>query len=163
MTNDISSGRYKCIGYRIGTTYCLSPSLAVNAITQVPETPSQVPGTKPWLLGVTKLDGDIIPFVNIARFLSIPTQSSSQTEPSNPVVLIVRGGPEIGDVGVIVDQVLGFIPSGALQDAPNAELKIPPGLGACLVGAVTGASRTWAVIDIQALIADPKMQTIDLT
>ena len=162
MSSDISSGRYKCIGYRIGDTYCLSPSLAVNAITQVPVSPTQVPGTKPWLLGATKLDGDIIPFVNIARFLSIP-QTMSRAEHSNPVALIVRGGADVGDVGVIVDQVVGFIPSGNLTAAPNANLKIPPGLGACLVGVVTGDARTWAVIDIQALIADPKMQTIDLT
>lgn len=162
MSNDINSGRYRCIGYRIGSTYCLSPSLAVNAITQVPDSPTQVPGTKPWLHGATKMDGDIIPFVNIARFLSIPQQGGAG-ELYKPVALIVRGGVDVGDVGVIVDQVVGFIPSGELEDAPNADLKIPPGLGACLVGVVADSERAWAVIDIQALIADPKMQSIDLT
>ncbi|HHH9441233.1 TPA: chemotaxis protein CheW [Pseudomonas aeruginosa] len=162
MSNDINSGRYRCIGYRIGSTYCLSPSLAVNAITQVPENPTQVPGTKPWLLGATKMDGDIIPFVNIARFLSIP-QHAGREEQNKPVALIVRGGTDVGDVGVIVDQLVGFLPSGGFEDAPGADLKIPPGLGACLVGVVADAQRAWAVIDIQALIADPKMQSIDLT
>lgn len=160
MNNDIESGRLKFAAYRIGETYCLSPSTALLAVDFVPKELVQVPGTKPWLLGVGKLGRDLIPYINIARLLSIPRTEKPRERLS---ALFVKGSAEVGNIAVVVDKTMSFIPSGDLHDVPNSEMKIPPGLGACFCGAVSDGTRIWALIDIQALVSDSKIQKIDLT
>ncbi|MGE8065151.1 chemotaxis protein CheW [Pseudomonas sp. NPDC089569] len=158
--NDIESGRLKFAGYRIGETYCLSPSSVLLAVDEVPKELVQVPGTKPWLLGVGKLGRELIPFINIARLLSIPRSDTPRVRSS---ALFVKGDATVGNLAIVVDELVCFVPSGELEDVADAEIKIPPGLGACFCGAVTDGSRAWALIDIQALASDSKIQKIDLT
>jgi chemotaxis signal transduction protein len=130
------------------------------AVDFVPKQLVQVPGTKPWLLGVGKLGRDLIPYINIARLLSIPRSESPR---SRQKALFVKGSAEVGNIAVVVDETMDFISSGDLHDVPNSEMKITPGLGACFCGAVSDGTRTWALIDIQALVSDAKIQKIDLT
>lgn len=158
--NDLESGRLKFAGYRIGDTYCLSPSTVLLAVDDVPKELVQVPGTKPWLLGVGKLGRELIPFINIARLLSIPR---SETPRARSSALFVKGAQAVGNLAIVVDELVCFVPSGELQDVVDTEMMIPPGLGACFCGAVTDGTRTWALIDIQALASDSKIQKIDLT
>jgi chemotaxis signal transduction protein len=160
LSNDIESGRLKFAGYRIGDTFCLSPSTGLLAMDFVPKELVQVPGTKAWLLGVGKLGRDLIPFINISRLLSIPRSDA----PTNQLTaLFVKGSPEVGNIAVVVDETVEFVPSGDLRDVSDSTMKIPPGLGACYCGSVTDGTRTWALIDLQALVADAKIKKIDLT
>lgn len=121
ISTDLDSGRFKFVGYRIGDTYCLSTSISLMAITSIPQRLSQVPGSKAWLLGVSKLGRDLIPYINIGRFLSLPP-SKIERKPSDQAALIVLGGPGVGSIGVVVDEVVAFVPSGELTDDPNSSI-----------------------------------------
>lgn len=136
---------------------------------------NQVPGTKPWLLGVGRMGSTLVPFINIGRLLAIP-RALDDTQPVNSTALFVNGEHDVGVVAIVVDEVLVFFEAGELEDCDDPDFKIPPGLGACLRGTVSvnqgaramskkdGATynRTWALIDLKALIADPKIQKIEL-
>jgi chemotaxis signal transduction protein len=158
MKPELTNARYKLVGYRIGETLCLSPSRSISAVMTVPANLTQVPGTKPWVLGAAKLHRDLIPFINIARFLSIQSKPSPKGQP----ILVVRGQADIGSVGLLVDEVIGFLPTGDVRDLTNSELRIPPGLGSSLAGVVEGQDKVWALIDLQQLVSDSKLQKIDL-
>lgn len=158
MSNDQKNGRLKLVGYRIGETLCLSPSRSISAVMKAPANLTQVPGTKPWVLGAHKLHLEMIPYINIARFLNIPTKPADTSQP----ILVVRGPSEVGSVGLLVDEVIGFLPTGSVVDVPSSELRIPPGLGSSLAGVVSAQGKMWALIDLQQLVSDEKLQKIDL-
>lgn len=147
-------------GYRIGETYCLSPSSSIVAIDQVPKQLSQLPGTKPWLLGAGRLGRNLMPFVDVSRFLSL-VQVHKKT--SVQAAICVKGSEDVGTVALVVDEMIEFIPASELSDSIDGPMKIPPGLGKCMRSSVTARDRTWALIDLQALITDEKMQNVDLT
>lgn len=151
----------KLVGYRIGDAYCMSPSRSLEAIDTPPKTMSQVPGTKPWVLGVGRLGRELVAFISVARLLSIP-RSQTHTALGTEVALFVKGDESVGTIGIVVDEVLAFYPAGELADHDEPDMKIPPGLGACVRGTVRNATRAWALIDLKALLADPKIKKIDL-
>ncbi|HUA78824.1 MAG TPA: chemotaxis protein CheW, partial [Dyella sp.] len=60
-----------------------------------------VPGTRPWLLGVANVRGNLMPVIDLARFLfSERTLHSERTR-----LLVVRQGN--GNVALMVDEVFG--------------------------------------------------------
>ena len=72
----------------------ISELLAVPALTPVP-------GTQPWLLGVANVRGNLVPVIDLARFLfGERTQSTERTR-----LLVVRQGA--GSVALMVDEVFG--------------------------------------------------------
>lgn len=159
MSDDAAGGRYKLVGFRIGETYCLSAARSVQVVAMITDALTQVPGTKPWVLGAAKLNHDLVLHINTARFLNIP---ASPREGSGQPSLIVRGSEQVGMVGFLVDEVLGFMPSGNFTDLESAEMRIPPGLGKSFFGVVGGHDRIWALIDLHQLVCDEKLSKIDL-
>lgn len=159
MTDEQKIASYSLIAYRIGDTHCLTPGRAIEAVMSIPATDlTQVPGTKPWVIGASKLNRELIPFINTSRFLSIASQTVTQGQP----VLIVRGAQEVGCVGLLVDKIIGFFKTGDFTDVANSSLRIPPGLGGSLCGVVDNNGQQWALIDLQLFISDSKLQKIDL-
>lgn len=158
MSDDFKNGRYKLVGYRIGESLCLSPSQSISAVMKVPTNLVQVPGTKPWILGASKLHNELIPFINIARFLNIQSRGDVLNQP----ILVVRGPKGVGNVGLLVDELIGIYPTGTMEDVPQSDLRIPPGLGSSLAGVVSGSGKVWALIDLLQLVSDEKLQKIDL-
>ncbi|RMM39270.1 hypothetical protein ALQ79_200266 [Pseudomonas amygdali pv. lachrymans] len=148
-------------GYRIGETYCLSPSASIIAVDQVPKLLNQIPGTKPWLMGAGRLGRQLLPFVNISRFLNIYRNPALRAEAG--AALFVKGGEGVGNVALVVDEICEFVLASELRDCDQSDFMIPPGLGKSMRKAVTARGRTWALIDLPALIADDKLQNVDLT
>lgn len=146
-------------GYRIGETFCLSPSSSIIAVDEVPKELNQIPGTKPWLMGAGRLDRQLLPFVNISRFLNISLPHLAVGSSA----LFVKGGEGIGNVALVVDEICGFVLASELRDCEQSNFMIPPGLGKSMRKAVTARGQTWALIDLPALIADDKLQNVDLT
>lgn len=161
MNSSKPSGRIHFAGYRIGETYCLSPSTAIIAVDQVPKELNQIPGTKPWLMGAGRLGRQLMPFINIARFLHIPRCDNSRVAASSAI--FVKGDQAIGNVAVVVDELIEFIPAAELTDCDQSDFRIPPGLGKSMRRTVKARGRTWALIDLKALISDDKIQNVDLT
>lgn len=77
--------------------------------------------------------------------------------------MFVKGGEGVGNVALVVDEICEFLLASELRDCDLSDFMIPPGLGKSMRKAVTARGRTWALIDLPALIADDKLQNVDLT
>ncbi len=93
-------GLWRGIGFRVGSRLLVTGIDEINELLAVP-TLTSVPGTKPWLLGVANVRGNLVPVIDFARFLfGERTQHSDRTR-----LLVVRQGS--GNVALMVDEVFG--------------------------------------------------------
>jgi len=93
-------GLWRGIGFRVGSRLLVSGIDEINELLAVPVL-TPVPGTQPWLLGVANVRGNLVPVVDIGRFLfGERTQHSDRSR-----LLVVRQGG--GSVALLVDEVLG--------------------------------------------------------
>ena len=94
-------GLWRGIAFRVGARRLASSIAEVNEIT-LPQALTPVPGTRPWLLGVANVRGNLVPVIDLGHFLF-----GSATAPGDRVrVLLVRQGAG-GSVGLLVDEVYG--------------------------------------------------------
>lgn len=93
-------GLWRGIGFRIGERLFASSIGEINELlTLQPLTP--VPGTQPWLLGIANVRGNLVPVVDLGRFLF--DQRTHATDRSRLLLVRQHGG----SVGLLVDEVLG--------------------------------------------------------
>ncbi|MEO7067866.1 MAG: chemotaxis protein CheW [Rhodanobacter sp.] len=93
-------GLWRGIGFRVGARSLVSGIDEINELLAVPVL-TPVPGTRPWLLGVANVRGNLVPVIDFARFLfGERTQGSDRSR-----LLIVRQGS--GSVALLVDEVFG--------------------------------------------------------
>ncbi|HJU40295.1 MAG TPA: chemotaxis protein CheW [Tahibacter sp.] len=95
-----ASGLWRGIGFRVGTRYLVSAIAEVNEILTVPPL-TVVPGTRPWLLGVANVRGNLVPVIDLRNF--IEGERSQATDGTRVLVIRQHGG----SVGLMVDEVLG--------------------------------------------------------
>lgn len=107
-----AAGLWRGIGYRVGTHVLASEIGEISELLAVPAL-TPVPGTKPWLLGVANVRGNLMPVVDFGRFLF-----DERTAPGERTrLLVVRQGS--GSVALLVDEVLGqrTVDAGQYRDA----------------------------------------------
>jgi twitching motility protein PilI len=93
-------GLWRGIGYRVGSRLFVSSIDEINELLAVPVL-TPVPGTLPWLLGVANVRGNLVPVIDLGRFLfGTRTQPSERTR-----LLVVRQSG--GSVALMVDEVFG--------------------------------------------------------
>ena len=93
-------GLWRGIGYRVGTRLFVSSIDEISELLAVPVM-TTVPGTQSWLLGVANVRGNLVPVIDLGRFLfGTRTQVTERTR-----LLIVRQGS--GNVALMVDEVFG--------------------------------------------------------
>jgi twitching motility protein PilI len=93
-------GLWRGIGFRVGLRHMVSSLSEVNEILAYPQV-AHVPGTRPWLLGVASVRGNLVPLVDLKQFLS--GEPSALTDSSRVLVVRQSGGM----VGLLVDEVVG--------------------------------------------------------
>lgn len=93
-------GLWRGISYRVGARTLVSEIGEINEMLAIP-TLTAVPGTRPWLLGVANVRGNLMPVVDFGRFLF--DERTPLTERAR--LLVVRQGG--GNVALLVDEVLG--------------------------------------------------------
>ncbi|MDE1894225.1 MAG: purine-binding chemotaxis protein CheW [Pseudomonadota bacterium] len=93
-------GLWRGIGFRVGPRLLVSGIDEINELLAVPVL-TPVPGTRPWLLGVANVRGNLVPVIDFGRYLfGERTQHSDRTR-----LLVVRQAG--GSVALLVDEVLG--------------------------------------------------------
>lgn len=93
-------GLWRGIGFRVGARRLVAGIDEINELLALP-TLTPVPGTKPWLLGVANVRGNLVPVIDFARFLfGERTQTSDRSR-----LLVVRQSG--GSVALLVDEVFG--------------------------------------------------------
>jgi twitching motility protein PilI len=93
-------GLWRGIGFRVGKRLFASSIDEVNELlTMQPLT--AVPGTRPWLLGIANVRGNLVPVVDLGRFLF---DVRTHPGPRSRLLLVRQHG---GSVGLLVDEVIG--------------------------------------------------------
>ncbi len=93
-------GSWRGIGFRLGNRVMVSSITEVNEILSFPSL-TVVPGTRPWLLGVANVRGNLVPVVDLRAY--VEGEKSVHNDRSR-VLLVKQMG---GTVGVVVDEILG--------------------------------------------------------
>jgi twitching motility protein PilI len=93
-------GMWRGIGFRIGDRNMVSSIAEVNEILTMPAM-TAIPGTKPWLMGVANVRGNLVAVVDLRGFVE-----GSRTPIGDRSRVLVARQPG-GAVGLLVDEVLG--------------------------------------------------------
>ncbi len=113
-------GLWRGIGFRLGSYYFVSDISEVSEIlTLLPM--ADVPGTLPWLLGVTNLRGNLVPVVDLGHFLF---DEVTQCTPRTRLLVVYQPG---GNVGLLVDEISG-LQTLTLEQREHAEGEAHPQL-----------------------------------
>lgn len=93
-------GMWRGIGFRIGDRHMVSSIGEVNEILTMPAM-TAIPGTKPWLMGVANVRGNLVAVVDLRGFVE-----GTRTPIGDRSRVLVARQPG-GAVGLLVDEVLG--------------------------------------------------------
>ena len=114
-------GLLRTIGFRVGEHHFVSGIDEIGEILMSPPPVTSIPSTRPWMLGVANVRGNLIALVDLKQFLF--EQRTHVTGRAR--VLVVRQAG--GNVGLLVDELIG---QRNLTDADRvgAEGEADPGL-----------------------------------
>ena len=110
------------LGFFVGGEECALPVLEVCDVVESAQI-ARLPSMPPWIRGVTRVGSQVVPVVDLAARLGLP--SSAQTRRACVVVVEARLDSEEGPVGLLVDSV------GQVMD-------LVPGEGGALPGRLVG-------------------------
>jgi twitching motility protein PilI len=140
-------GLWRGIGYRVGSRLFVSGIEEFNELLAVPAL-AQVPGTQPWLLGIANVRGNLVPVIDLARFLfGERTQPTERTR-----LLVVRQGG--GSVALLVDEVFGQRTVDAEQRG-RAEREDDPRLARFADDRVDVGEQRFALFSMNKLVRAP--------
>jgi twitching motility protein PilI len=128
-------GLWRAIGFRVGDHHFVSGIDEISEILMSPPPVTSIPSTRPWLMGVANVRGNLIALVDLKQFLF--EQRTHIT--GRACVLVVKQAG--GNVGLLVDELVG---QRNLTDADrvDAEGEADPGLAQFVTENVTmGAMR----------------------
>ncbi|TAN08652.1 MAG: chemotaxis protein CheW [Rhodanobacteraceae bacterium] len=128
-------GLWRAIGFRVGEHHFVSGIDEIGEILMSPPPVTSIPATRPWLLGVANVRGNLVALVDLKQFLF--GQRTHITGRARVLVVKQAGG----NVGLLVDELTG---QRNLTDADraNAEGEADPGLARFVTENVTlGATR----------------------
>ncbi|HET8899792.1 MAG TPA: chemotaxis protein CheW [Rhodanobacteraceae bacterium] len=95
-----AQGLWRGIGFRVGARRFISGIGEINELLLMPVL-TLVPGTRPWLLGVANVRGNLVPITDLNQYLY---GERTQLTDRSRVLLVRQGG---GATGLLVDEVLG--------------------------------------------------------
>jgi twitching motility protein PilI len=141
-------GLWRGIAFRIGSNYLCSSIAEVNEILTFPPL-TLVPGTKPWLLGVANIRGNLVAVVDLRGFIEggrTPIVDRSR-------VLVARQTG--GAVGLLVDEVLGqrnFTDENVPLDVAVGDARYD----SYIARRYDVSGTTWGVFSMAALLKTPE-------
>lgn len=114
-------GLLRTIGFRVGEHHFVSGIDEIGEILMSPPPVTSVPSTRPWMLGVANVRGNLIALVDLKQFLF---EQRTHVTGRARVLVVKQAG---GNVGLLVDELIG---QRNLTDADRAgaEGEADPGL-----------------------------------
>lgn len=114
-------GLLRTIGFRVGEHHFVSGIDEIGEILMSPPPVTSIPSTRPWMLGVANVRGNLIALVDLKQFLF---EQRTHVTGRARVLVVKQAG---GNVGLLVDELIG---QRNLTDADRAgaEGEADPGL-----------------------------------
>ena len=141
-------GLWRGIGFRIGDRYLVSGIAEVNEILTLPAM-TPIPGTKPWLMGVANVRGNLVAVVDLRGFLE-----GSRTPIGDRSRILVARQPG-GAVGLLVDEVLGQR-SFTDENIPLVDSVADDRYGRFVTRRYDLGGTVWGVFSMAALVKTPE-------
>ncbi len=94
-------GLWRAIGFRVGEHNFVSGIDEISEILISPPPVTSIPSTRPWLLGVANVRGNLIAVVDLKQFLF---EQRTHVTGRARVLVVKQSG---GNVGLLVDELLG--------------------------------------------------------
>ncbi|HEX5961544.1 MAG TPA: chemotaxis protein CheW [Rhodanobacteraceae bacterium] len=94
-------GLWRAIGFRVGDHHFVSGIDEISEILMSPPPVTSIPSTRPWLLGVANVRGNLIALVDLRQFLF---EQRTHVTGRARVLVVKQGG---GNVGLLVDELIG--------------------------------------------------------
>jgi twitching motility protein PilI len=114
-------------GFRVGDLYLMVRYVDGSQLTDMPAA-YRLPNAPPWFLGVTNLDGTLIPMFDAAEFLGV-----SRAAEAKPMLLVLGHGEE--KAGLVIDGL-------PTRLKPTAQDRLEQGAEpAALAGCITAVHR----------------------
>lgn len=110
---------------------------------------TRVPGTKPWILGLANVRGDLVTIVDLSYYLA--GERSNITMRSRLLAASLRGRP----VGLLVDEVYGQR-SFSSDDATEAKVPKSSPLHTYINKQFREGPDVWQVLDLDVLFGTPE-------
>ncbi|WP_343224654.1 chemotaxis protein CheW [Oleiagrimonas sp.] len=96
----INANLWRGICFRVGQRLLASSIGEINELL-VPQQLTHVPGTRDWMLGIANVRGNLVPVVDLGRYLF--GQRIQSTDRSRLLLVRQHGG----SVGLLVDEIIG--------------------------------------------------------
>jgi twitching motility protein PilI len=145
---DAGMGDWAGLAFRLGDTRLVCGLDRIQESIQLPQV-TRVPGTKPFVLGLANVRGDLLTVIDLGCFLNgNRTPASMRTR---MLAATLRGRP----VGLLVDEVFGqrnFI----AQNADTPELPDGSPLLSYVKKRHRSGSDSWQELDLDALFSAPE-------
>jgi len=142
-----SLGLWRGIGFRVGRRAFVSGIEEINELLAVPPL-TNVPGTQPWLMGVANVRGNLVPAIDLGRFLFDERTPASER---SRLLLVRQHG---GTVGLLVDEVFG---QRTMDDAQrdSGEEEHDPRLARFVAQNVQIGEQTFGLFSMSRLVRAP--------
>ena len=139
------SGEWAGVIFRIGTMRLACNVKQVHEFLPIPAfTP--VPGTKPWILGLANVHGDLLTIIDLAWYLT--GKRSKVTMRTRLLIASLRGRP----VGLMVDEVFGqrhFVS----DEGKKARLPVGSPLKSFVQKQYRSGNDVWHEMDLETLFS----------
>lgn len=137
------------IGFEVHDIKFVAPVIAISEIVKTP-TITHVPGSKPWVIGIMHLRGNLIPVTDV--FAYITSGKPTGDKPKSALVTLYNNRPN----AITVDRVLGlqrFVEEERCPADTNYDQSYSP----YVKGMYIGANETrWLIFDIEKLTTENK-------
>jgi twitching motility protein PilI len=144
----LHGGEWAGVIFRIGDERLACSIEHVHEFLPIP-TFTPVPGTKPWILGLANVHGDLLTVIDLAWFLN--GKRSSVSMRTRLLAASLRGRP----VGLLVDEVFGqrhFV----IEEGKAARLPKNSPLKAFVHKQYRSGKEVWREFDMDALFTTPE-------
>lgn len=141
---------WRGVGFMLAGQKFVAPMGEVGEILQTPKV-TKVPGVRNWMLGVSNIRGRLVPILDLAGLLDVPSKANWKTRR----VLVVGEGDQQN--GLLVDAVLGMqqFPSHLL----NSQIKVEDSYVPYVRGGFERDGASWPIFSFTDLVqADEFLQ-----
>lgn len=133
------------VAFRIGNeTFMTSRSDVREVLTVLPTT--RVPGAKPWVRGLANLRSQLMPVIDLARFVGADERQTGGQER-----MLVINHDKI-PAALIVDEVLGFRRFNNSELSKGNSVPSKLNVNAFVLGTCQRAEDTWSVLGLRKLL-----------